>query len=124
MTPVKTTPYANEIVKNFAIQLFENEPIGEDEHTDFVSLVFSSMDYENGSFGPASLEMQDSYLYLDKYIAEVINYAERKFGKENILFFLTANTSASYPVDYLKEEFNLPVNHFFQKIRLHFSLPI
>jgi hypothetical protein len=113
MTPVKTTPYANEIVKTFAIELFENEPIGEDEHTDFVSFVFSSMDYENGSFGPASLEMQDSYLYLDKYIAEVVNYAEKKFGKENVLFFLTANTSASYPVDYLKEEFNLPVNHFF-----------
>jgi len=112
MTPIKTTPYANEILKTFAIQLFENEPIGEDEHTDFVSVVFSSMDYENGSFGPASLEMQDSYLYLDKYIAEVVNYAEKKFGKENVLFFLTANTSASYPVDYLKEEFNLPVNHF------------
>lgn len=112
LTPVKTTPYANEIIKTFAIQLFENEPIGEDGHTDFVSLVFSSMDYENGSFGPASLEMQDSYLYLDKYIAEVVNFAEQKYGRENVLFFLTANTSASYPVDYLKEEFNLPVNHF------------
>jgi hypothetical protein len=112
LTPVKTTPYANEIIKNFAVQLFNNEPIGEDEHTDFVSLVFSSMDYVNGSFGPASLEMQDSYLYLDKYIAEVVNYAEKKFGKQNVLFFLTANTSAAYPVDYLKEEFHLPVDHF------------
>lgn len=112
LTPVKTTPYANEIIKEFALKLFENTALGQDEHTDFVSLIFSSMDYEQGSFGPASLEMQDNYLYLDKYIAEVINYAEKKFGKENVLFFLTANTSASYPVDYLKEEFNLPVNHF------------
>ncbi|SHE46658.1 Type I phosphodiesterase / nucleotide pyrophosphatase [Mariniphaga anaerophila] len=112
LTPIKTTPYANEIVKEFALKLFENVPFGQDDHTDFATFVFSSMDYENGSFGPASLEMQDSYLYLDKYIAEVINVAEKKFGKQNVLFFLTANTSASYPVDYLKEEFHLPVDHF------------
>lgn len=112
MSPLKTTPYANEIVKNFAIQLMNNEPIGRDDVTDFVSIVFSSMDYENNTFGPPSMEMQDSYLYLDKYLAEVIDFAENKFGKENILFFLTANTSASYPVDYLKEEFNLPVDYF------------
>jgi hypothetical protein len=49
---VKTTPYANEIIKNFAIQLLENEPVGHDENTDFITLVFSSMDYENNNFGP------------------------------------------------------------------------
>jgi arylsulfatase A-like enzyme len=56
--------------------------------------------------------MQDSYLYLDKFIAEILTYAEKKYGNSNALIFLTANTSASYPVDYLKEEFHLPVNYF------------
>ncbi len=112
LAPVKTTPYANEIIKDFALQLMEQEPIGLDEFPDFLSVVFSSMDYENNTFGPPSLEMQDSYLYLDKYIAEVITYAEKKYGIQNVLFFLTANTSASYPVDYLKEEFHLPVDYF------------
>ncbi|MFW6257562.1 MAG: alkaline phosphatase family protein [Prolixibacteraceae bacterium] len=111
-TPLKTTPYANEIVKDFSIALMEKEAVGQDEFTDFITLVFSSMDYENNSFGPPSLEMQDTYLYLDKYIAEVISYAENKFGNQNVVFFLTANTSASYPVDYLKNEFNLPVGYF------------
>jgi predicted AlkP superfamily pyrophosphatase or phosphodiesterase len=111
-SPFKTTPYANEVIKNFAMQLLEKEPIGLDEITDFVTIVFSSMDYENNTFGPASLEMQDSYLYLDKYIAEVISFAEKRFGKNNVLFFLTANTSASYPVNYLRQEFNLPVDFF------------
>jgi predicted AlkP superfamily pyrophosphatase or phosphodiesterase len=110
--PFKTTPSANLMIKDFVIKIIENEGIGTDEHTDFITTVFSSMDYENGSFGPASLEMQDTYLHLDKYIAELIDYAQNKFGKENVMFFLTANTSASYPVDYLKKEFNLPVDHF------------
>ncbi|SHJ15781.1 Type I phosphodiesterase / nucleotide pyrophosphatase [Tangfeifania diversioriginum] len=112
LSPVKTTPYANQIIKDFAIRLMENEPIGQDEVTDFFTITFSSMDYENGNFGPASVEMQDTYLYMDQYIGEVINHAENKYGKDNVLFFLTANTSASYPVEYLQEEFNMPVDHF------------
>ncbi len=110
--PFKTTPSANLMIKDFVVELMENEKIGDDDHTDFVTTVFSSMDYENGSFGPASLEMEDTYLYLDKYIAELIDACENKFGKENVIFFLTANTSASYPADYLKEEFHLPVDNF------------
>ncbi len=111
-SPFKTTPSANLMIKDFVIDLMENEEIGKDDKTDFITTVFSSMDYENGSFGPASLEMEDTYLYLDKYIAELIDACENKFGKENVMFFLTANTSASYPVDYLKEEFHLPIDNF------------
>jgi len=110
--PFKTTPSANLMMKDFALKMLASEEIGTDEHTDFVTTVFSSMDYENGSFGPASLEMEDTYLYLDKYIGELIDSAEYRFGKENVLFFLVGNTSASYPVDYLKEEFNMPVDNF------------
>lgn len=110
--PFKTTPSANLMIKDFVLRLMESEDIGTDNNTDFITAAFSSMDYENGSFGPASLEMQDSYLYLDQYIGELIEAAETKYGKENVLFFLTGNTSASYPVDYLKEEFNMPVDNF------------
>lgn len=110
--PLKTTPFANLLVKDFVIEMLKNEDIGNDENTDFITAVFSSMDYENGSFGPVSLEMQDLYLHLDRHIAELIDFAENKFGKNNVLFFLTANTSASYPVDYLKGEFKFPVDNF------------
>ncbi len=110
--PFKTTPSANLMIKDFVLRLLENEEIGTDANTDFITAAFSSMDYENGSFGPASLEMEDSYLYLDQYIGELIDAVEKKYGKENVLFFLTSNTSASYPVNYLKEEFNLPVDNF------------
>ncbi len=110
--PFKTTPSANMMIKDFTLRLLENEDIGTDDVTDFVTAVFSSMDYENGSFGPASLEMEDTYLYLDQYIGELVDAVEKKYGKENVLFFLTANTSASYPVEYLKEEFHLTVDYF------------
>lgn len=111
--PLKTTPYANQIIKDFALNLMQNEPIGDDEITDFLTFTFSSMDYEYGSFGPASVEMEDSYLHIDKYISELITVAENRYGKQNVLFFLTANTSASYPVEYLQEEFHLPVDYYY-----------
>ena len=110
--PFKTTPSANLMIKDFILKIMESEDIGTDETTDFITAVFSSMDYENGSFGPASIEMQDTYLHLDKYIAELIEETRSKYGEENVLFFLTSNTSASYPVEYLKEEFHLPVDNF------------
>jgi predicted AlkP superfamily pyrophosphatase or phosphodiesterase len=110
--PIKTTPFANTIIREFTTTLLENEPVGEDNIPDLVTVVFSSMDYEHGSFGPASLEMQDIYLRLDQEIAELINFAEKRYGKDNTVFFLTANTSASYPVNYLKEVFSMPVGDF------------
>jgi len=110
--PFKTTPSANLMIKDFVLQMIDSEDIGNDNSTDFINVVFSSMDYANSLFGPTSVEMQDSYLYMDQYISELIEKTEKKFGKDNVLFFLTANTSASYTVDYLKEEFHLPVDYF------------
>jgi len=110
--PFKTAPSANMMIKDFALQILQNEDIGKDEYPDFVTTVFSSMDYENNSFGPVSLEMQDSYMNIDRFIADIIGAVEKKYGEGNVLFFLTANTSASYPADYLKKEFHLPVDYF------------
>lgn len=110
--PVKTTPYGNSLLREFTLELLEREKIGEDADPDLVTVIFSSMDQENSSFGPASVEMEDLYLRLDEEIAALINWAEKKFGKEKVLIFLTANSSAAYPVDYLKEKFRFPAGTF------------
>jgi len=110
--PFKTTPSANMMIKDFMLQIIQNEDIGTDENTDFITAFFSSMDYENNSFGPVSLEMEDTYLNIDRFIADIINAVEKKIGNTEVLYFLTSNASASYPVDYLKNEFHLPVDYF------------
>jgi hypothetical protein len=51
--------------------------------------------------------MEDTYLRLDKEIAELLKYIENGFGTENVLFFLTSTSSVSYHADYLKEKFRL-----------------
>ncbi len=109
---LKTTPHANTIVKDFAVNLIHAEKLGADEFPDFLAVTFSSMDYENNSFGPLSVEMEDTYLRLDQDIASLMEFLDKMFGKGNTLVVLTSTCSSTYPADYLKEEFNMPVGTF------------
>lgn len=109
---LKTTPYGNTLVKDFAVNLLIAEKLGNDEYPDLLTVTFTSMDYENSSFGPASIEMEDTYLRLDQDIALLLDQLDKVVGKGNVLVVLTSTCSSVYPVDYLKEEFNMPVGTF------------
>ena len=109
---LKTTPFGNTMVRDFATSLILSEDLGTDEHPDFLTVTFTSMDYENNSFGPASLEMEDTYLRLDQEIASLMDFLDKTFGKGNTLVVLTSTCSSIYQADYLKEEFNMPVGTF------------
>ncbi|MCX6236494.1 MAG: alkaline phosphatase family protein [Bacteroidia bacterium] len=109
---LKTTPWGNTIVKDFAIQMIPKERLGYDLIPDLLTVVFSSMDYERYSFGPFSAEMQDTYLRLDKDIAELLKYLEDGYGTDNILVYLTGLTSISYPAEYLKEKYRMTAGIF------------
>ncbi len=109
---LKTTPLGNSIVKEFALQMILKEQLGHDLIPDMLTVVFSSMDYERYSFGPFSVEMEDTYLRMDKDIAELLKYVETGFGTEDILVYLTGLTSISYPADYLKEKYHLTAGIF------------
>lgn len=109
---LKTTPFGNNIVRDFATSLILAENLGKDEYPDLLNLTFTSMDYENSSFGPASIEMEDTYLRLDQDIALLLDFIDKTVGKGNTLIVLTSTCSATYSVEYLKEEFNMSVGTF------------
>src|ERR1035437_9549469 len=88
---------------------------------DILTVVSSSMDYVRYSFGPFSNEMEDTYLRLDKDIAELLKYLEDGYGTENILVYLTGLTSISYPADYLKEKYHLTAGIFNPRSEEHTS---
>jgi predicted AlkP superfamily pyrophosphatase or phosphodiesterase len=109
---LKSTPFANTYVKDFALQLIPKEQLGYDFIPDLLTLVFSSMDKDGGNFGPFSVEMEDTYLRMDKEIAELLKYIENGYGTENVLFFLTSTSSVSYHADYLKEKYRMNTGIF------------
>ena len=109
---LKTTPWGNTMVKEFALQMIPKEQLGYKLVPDLLTVVFSSMDYERYSFGAFSAEMEDTYLRLDKDIAELLKYIETGFGTDNILIYLTGLTSTSYPAAYMKEKYHFTAGIF------------
>lgn len=85
------SPAGDDLTLDFAKALIENENIGEDNITDYLSISFSSTDYVGHVFGPSSLESEDNLLRLDKTLEELFTYVEKKIGLKNTLIVLSAD---------------------------------
>ncbi|MFM6948019.1 MAG: alkaline phosphatase PafA [Aquirufa sp.] len=88
---LRSTPYGNTITKDFALKAIEAEKLGQNGTTDFLAISFSSPDYIGHAFGPQSIELEDNYLRLDREIEDILSTLDKKFGKDNVLVFLTAD---------------------------------
>jgi len=101
---LRYTPFGNSILADFAMKAIEKEGLGKDDTTDFLAVSFSSTDYVGHTFGPRSMELEDTYLRLDQTIAEFLNYLDKTVGKNNYLVFLTADHAAAENVTSLKDK--------------------
>ena len=88
---IKSTPFGNTILKELAFEVIKNEQLGKDDITDLLTISFSSPDYIGHQFGPYSVEIQDTYLRLDKEIAELLTFLEKQVGENEFMVFLTAD---------------------------------
>ncbi len=108
---LKSTPFGNTIAKDFAIQTIKSENLGKGNFTDFLTLSFSSTDYIGHQFGPGSMELQDTYIRLDKDLAEFLQFIDGYLGKNNVLIFLTADHAGVENAAYLGDQ-NVPSGFF------------
>ena len=93
---LRSTPFGNSIVKDLALAALKAENLGKGDFTDLLAISFSSTDYIGHKMGPQSVEIEDTYLRLDRDIAEIISALEKTCGKEGFLLFLTADHAAAY----------------------------
>ncbi|MEZ4853694.1 alkaline phosphatase PafA [Flavobacterium sp.] len=100
---LRVTPFGNNLVADFAKTAIDNEQLGADDITDFLTVSFSSTDYIGHALGPRSIELQDTYLRLDETLADLLIYLDKKVGKGNYLVFLTADHAGAENVTYLKD---------------------
>jgi predicted AlkP superfamily pyrophosphatase or phosphodiesterase len=98
---LKSCPFGNTYTHDFAIAALMGENLGKGNSTDFLAISFSPPDYIGHRFGPLSVEIEDTYLRLDKEIAHLIDFVETEIGKENVLIFLTADHGSSDNPQYL-----------------------
>lgn len=85
------SPAGDELTLDFTKVLIENENIGKDEVTDYLSVSFSSTDYVGHVFGPSSLEAEDNLLRLDKTLEDLFAFVDKKVGLKNTLIVLSAD---------------------------------
>ena len=99
---LRSTPFGNNLTTDFAIAAIDGERLGGDAATDFLCLSYSSTDYVGHSFGPSSIETEDTYLRLDKDIERFLQHLDKTVGLNNVLIFLTADHGVSEIPAYLK----------------------
>ena len=105
------TPFGNELLEEFAKALIENEKPGSSGYTDFLAISFSSTDYVGHPYGPNSVEIQDTYIRLDRQLADLFKSLDQYIGKGNYLLFLTADHGAAETVKFL-QNMHIPAGNF------------
>ena len=111
---LKAVAFGNDLTTDFAIAAIEGENLGRSDDTDFMTLSYSSTDYVGHNFGVNSKEIQDTYLRLDKNIAELLQYLDTTVGKDEYIVFLTADHAAVDVPAYL-DSLKIPAGYFDSK---------
>lgn len=99
----RTSPFGNTIVLDFAKQAIDGYQLGKDNTTDFLTVSCSSTDYVGHTFGPNSIETEDTYLRLDQDLAKFFEFLDSKVGKGQYTVFLSADHGVAHTAGYMQE---------------------
>jgi predicted AlkP superfamily pyrophosphatase or phosphodiesterase len=102
-TRLTLSPAGDELTLDFAKTLMDNEQLGEDDVPDYLAISFSSNDYVGHIFGASSLEAEDNIARLDRTLAELLAYVDKKVGLDNTLIVLSADHGQPEVPGYLHE---------------------
>jgi predicted AlkP superfamily pyrophosphatase or phosphodiesterase len=108
---LKSTPWGNTIVVDFALAAVENEALGADATTDLLAISFSATDYVGHQFGVHAMETQDTYLRLDAELKRLFDALDEQVGEGNWLAWLTADHGAATVPSLAKSE-KLPTGYW------------
>jgi predicted AlkP superfamily pyrophosphatase or phosphodiesterase len=111
-TRLTLSPAGDELTLDFAKTLLDAEQLGQDEVPDYLAVSFSSTDYVGHIFGPSSLESEDNIARLDRSLADLFAYVDKKVGLENTLIVLSADHGQPEVPGYL-HSLGIQSSHYF-----------
>ena len=100
---IRNTPYGNSITLDFAKDAIKHEQLGKDDITDFLAVSLSSTDYIGHQYGINSIEVEDTYLRLDKDIEEFFKTLDATVGKGQYTVFLSSDHGAAHNPKFLTD---------------------
>jgi len=107
----RNTPFGNTLTLEFALEAMNAYQLGKGEATDFLAINFASTDYVGHMFGVNSIEIEDTYLRLDKDLAQLFKSFDEKVGKGQWIVFLTADHGAANAIGFMQEH-KLPADYW------------
>lgn len=105
---LRYTPMGNNLTMEMAMAAIKGEQLGKSGNTDFLTISFSSTDYIGHAFGPNSIEVEDTYLRLDKTLGDFIDFLNLTVGKGQYTLFLTADHGVAHVPAFDEEEGHTP----------------
>ena len=106
---IRPTPFGNTLTLEFATAALEANQLGKGTSTDFLTINCASTDYVGHQFGPNSIEVEDTYLRLDKDLASFFEQLDASVGKGQWLVFLSADHGAAHSIMF-NQHHNIPAD--------------
>ncbi len=110
---VRALPAGNGLTLELAKTVLEAENLGKGSDPDLLAINLASTDYVGHQFAPNALEVEDLYLRLDQQLARFLSFLEKRYGKGNVLFFLTADHGGAHNPRFLADR-NIPAGQFLE----------
>jgi predicted AlkP superfamily pyrophosphatase or phosphodiesterase len=87
------TPYGDDLMLDFVKATVEGENLGNNPAgvPDILALSWTSHDYVNHLFGPESRQSHDQTIRLDRVLAELFDFLDKKVGLDNVVITLSAD---------------------------------
>jgi predicted AlkP superfamily pyrophosphatase or phosphodiesterase len=104
-------PFADDYLTEMAKAAITGEQLGADEWTDFLAVSYSTPDIIGHAMGPNSIEIEDTYIRLDKNIEDLLKVLDQKIGAGNYTVFLTADHAVADVAQRLRDN-RIPSGYF------------
>lgn len=88
---IGATPFGDDLLTELAKAALDGAGLGTDEVTDFLAVSYSTPDMIGHAMGPTSIEIEDTFLRLDRNIEDLLNTLDKKIGAGNYIVFLTTD---------------------------------
>lgn len=105
------TPFGNDFLTDMAKATIDGERLGQNTVPDFLALSYSTTDMIGHAVGPNAVEIQDTYVRLDRNIEDLLKTLDAKVGAGNYTVFLSADHAVADVAQYLKDN-KMPAGYF------------
>ena len=102
----------NQQVTDMAIQCVNGATMGFDRVTDLLCLTYYAGNFDHKTMTECQMELQDTYVRLDRELGRLIQSLESRLGKEHVLFVITS-TGYSDEESTNYEKYRIPTGTFY-----------